>query len=137
MIQYLIMDLSLITSPGLAHCANTFWNKTFSTYCYQSIGDYGLYIFSIHVFLWAYVCSWVVINRDCVSIRVKYRNFWGLNYREEYVSYPVLWNYTVDKGYVIGVSFVSIFISFWLGLLYFGFPLLLMLFFYKPKYWQP
>ena len=106
------MKLSLIISPVLDNCANHFWNKIFSTYSCHSIRGDGLYIFSRHVFLWAYVCIVRVIKYECwpsesdpIFLRIPLFNIVCD------ISY-IIWNCAEDKGPIFGVAFRRI--DFWL-----------------------
>ena len=76
-----------------------------SIYIFHSISDDGIYLVSKHVFLWAYVRIFRVINYYWWPIRVKSNLFWVLHSWIEYVAYHILWNCAENKGSVFGVDF--------------------------------
>ena len=103
--QFLSVEVSFLISIGTTNYDNNFWNKIFYNYICRAIGDYGIYIVSENVFLWAYVWSFRVINYYYGPIIVKSNALWGLNSWGEYVAYPIFWNYTAEKRYVLSMAF--------------------------------
>ena len=44
-------------------------------------------------------------SENCGTIRVKYNMFWGYQFWEEYMAYPIPKNWAWFKGYVYGLDF--------------------------------